>query len=165
MDQKKYNKYLDITKKITNYDERSQDLLQDILLNFQRSALFNTLSERERVFFLIRAIKNQYYSKNSYFYRDYVRPTGVKLDYEFEVEDKVEPEYPNLEWVKNRIEQLNWYEKGIFTLYIDLGTIEKVSKQTKIPLYSIHKSINKTKKFLKESWLIYIQNEDTEDFL
>ena len=117
------------------------------------------------MFFLIRAIKNQYYSKNSYFYRDYVRPTGVKLDYEFEVEDKVEPEYPNLEWVKNRIEQLNWYEKGIFTLYIDLGTIEKVSKQTKIPLYSIRKSINKTKKFLKESWLIYIQNEDTEDFL
>ncbi len=165
MDQKKYNKYLDITKKITNYDERSQDLLQDILLNFQRSTLFNTLSERERVFFLIRAIKNQYYSKNSYFYRDYIRPTGGKLDYEFDIEDKTEPEYPNLDWVKERIEQLNWYQKGIFTLYIELGTIEKVSKQTKIPLYSIRKSINETKKFLKDSWLIYIENEDTEDFL
>lgn len=160
MTQKQYDNYLKIANQVTGNDSRAVDLMHDVLIQLMKGNVFNTLPQRERVYFFIRAIKNQYYSKNSYFYRDYIKYDFKTIQTDVDIPDYQNDPKPSLEWVNECLNKLDWYEEKLFKLYLDLKSIDKVSKQTKIPIYSIRKTIKWTKEYLNQEWVKYVNSSD-----
>ena len=90
MNEKQYNNFKAISKKICNGDEKSEDLMHDVLLQLDKNKVYNTLSEKDQVFFFIRTISNQYRSNNSLFKRTYKK--YVFEEYVPKYHEKVEDE-------------------------------------------------------------------------
>ena len=64
-----------------------------------------------------------------------------------------EPEqYPTVEWVHKRLEFMNWFDRDIFLLWMELGSLKAVSKKTKIPHNSVGRYIKKVKIKLNKDW-------------
>jgi hypothetical protein len=101
---------------------------------------------------------NQFYSNNSAFYRQYRRMAFNEIT---NMSDTINEEYidtPDIQWIKETLsnETKNnpkfWYEEGIFNLYIEHKKIESLHRKTRIPKYSLRKTINEIKLFLKTKW-------------
>lgn len=158
MNQEEYNNLLEIAYRLSKGDHRTEDLVHDILANFLSTPVFKTLPKKERVFYFIRAFRNQFEGPSSYFKRDYRRWDFGRTDITIDPIQEEFEEKPSIEFVFKCLEELEWYERDLFHLYIKEGSIAKVHQKTKIPLYSLRKSINTSKSFIKQKWDIYIQN-------
>ena len=161
MNQTQYEKYKKIILKICKNDERSEDLLQDILLQLSSNVKYNALSEKERVFFFIRTVQNQYYSNNSSFQRTYRKYVFEQLPVNYDPKIEEYKEIPTLEWVEETLDkELNdnpdkWYEVGIFRLYLKHRKLEPIHRQTKIPKYSLRQTLKEMKEWIKIKWIEY----------
>jgi hypothetical protein len=109
------------------------------------------------MYFLTRTIYNQYYSNNSKFQRTYRRFSSEWIDIPDEIDEPYQ-ETPSVEWLNNLLEEElknnpdNWYNIGLFKLYMEHRKIEPIHKKTKIPRYSIRKTINEMKDWVKQKW-------------
>jgi len=162
MEYQTYKRYLQISKKICSNDERAQDLLHDTLIQLSTNARFNTLSTKDRVFYITRALQNQFYSNNSKFSRTYRKYQFDELPERYELVDTEYSEAPTMDWVNEMLnDELKsnptfWYKKGLFDIWMEHnGIIDRVHKQTHIPKYSIIETINDIKDFIKIKWLEY----------
>ena len=162
MDSKQYKNFKQIAYKICGGDERTEDLLHDVLFQLNKNKVYNTLSEKDQVFFFVRTISNQYRSNNSLFRRTYRKYQFEQLNPNIELVDEAYQERPTMDWIREMLEtelEVNpsfWYNKGIFELWIEnKGFIERIHKQTKIPRYSIIDTINEVKKLIHQRWKTY----------
>jgi hypothetical protein len=57
-----------------------------------------------------------------------------------------------LGWVHQQLENLSWFERDLFLMWMELGTLTQVSKTTTIPLNSVGRYINETKQKLIKLW-------------
>jgi hypothetical protein len=55
--------------------------------------------------------------------------------------------------------ELNWFNKQLFELYLTLGSLSKVSKQTRIPLTSVANYMRQSKAIVKEAILKRLKEE------
>jgi hypothetical protein len=158
MTTEQYNNYKKIALKICKGDERTQDLLHDVLLQLDSNTKYNLLDEKGRLYFFVRAISNQYNSNNSSFYRQYRRMNFGEIN---NIQDTISEQYvdtPDYQWIKETLnnETKNnpdfWYEEGIFNLYLEHKKIQTLHQRTRIPKYSLRKTINEIKLFLKTKW-------------
>ena len=63
---------------------------------------------------------------------------------------------PPMDWVREQLgneEHFTWYDQSIWTLWVELGTLISVSKQTTIPANTVSRHIRNINKKLKELWL------------
>lgn len=160
--ERRYREYKDLAKRITKGDERHIDLLHDILITLETNDKWNNLhTKEEQMYFLTRAIQNQYYSNNSKFQRTYRKfnadiISGLET---LEVPDEPYIERPSIEWVNALLENElkdnpeNWYNIGLFKMYMEHRKIEPIHKKTQIPRYSIRDTIKQMKSWLKEEWI------------
>lgn len=162
MKETEYNKYLKASKKITSNHELATDLMHDILIMLQKNNKFNNLSEKDRLFFFVRAMKNQFYSNSSYYTRTYKKYEFDELVEKNDMVEHIYDEEPTLDWIKETFEsELKknpdfWYNKGIFELWVKHdGFIERVHKQTKIPRYALKDTISYMKEWIKIKWKEY----------
>ena len=161
-----YKKYLQVATRITGGDQRSQDLLHDVLLQLSKNDTFDNLNNNDKLYYLTMALKNQFYSNNSHFKRDYRKYEFTELATNY---DDIVIEYeeqPTLDWVREVLQdELDkdkdfWYNKGLFELWLDnKGFIDRVHKQTHIPRYSIKDTIKQVQKLLRDRWMIYKNNQ------
>ena len=156
--EQRYREYRDLAKRITKGDERHIDLLHDILIQLGTNDKWNNLqTEQEQMYFLTRTIQNQYYSNNSKFQRTYRKFSSEVIDIPDEP-DVPYQERPSIEWVNNTLENElkinpdNWYNVGLFKLYMEHRKIEPIHKKTLIPKYSIRETIKQMKSWLKQKW-------------
>lgn len=156
--EQRYREYKQLAKKITGGDERYLDLLHDILIQFETNDTWNNLStKKEQMFYLSRALSNQFYSKNSRFQRTYRKFNTEAVDIP-EVPDEPYIERPSIEWMNQVLQQelennpQNWYNVGLFKLYIQHKKIDLIHKKTKIPKYSIRDTIKQMKLWIKNKW-------------
>lgn len=159
MTEKEYQKYRKIAIKICKNDERTMDLFHDVLIQLSTNQKFQELSEDQRKFFFIRAISNQFYSNNSYFYREYRQKNNTTQFSESHEQPETEYQEPlTMEWVQETLQKRleekpeDWYDVGIFRLYIEHKKLETIHRKTTIPKYSLRITINSMKKWLKEEW-------------
>jgi hypothetical protein len=158
MNQTQYNKLLEIALKICKNDQRTQDLVHDVMIQLFQNEKYNSLPEKEKLYFFVKTITNQYYSKSSKFYRTYKRMNVIEFDSQIDIEEYEYVDSPDIEWIKEELEkekQINpdfWYNAGLFLLYVENKKIETLYKKTRIPKYSIRKTINEVKQFLKDKW-------------
>lgn len=150
----------EITLNITKNKETCGDLYSSVveqLLN--KSHKLDKLSDQEKKYYFIKVLKINYNSKTSPYHYQYRKNNNQHIPLLEEItEDISDEEYietiPDIEWVEKRLEEdFDWYSRDLFMLWIELGTLTNVSNQTKIPLNSVGRHINKTKKKLRELWL------------
>ena len=154
-----YKEFRKIAIKMCSNDERTEDLLHDVLIQLATNDKFINLTGKTRTYFFVRSVANQFYSNNSHFYRNYRRmrpdelPASIK-----EIPDEEYIDRPSLEWVHKELEkELErdkdfWYDKGIFELYLKHKKLETLHKLTQIPKYSLRDTILKIKKWLRKKW-------------
>lgn len=162
MNQSEYDKYRKLILKICGQDEKAEDLLHDILIQLSTNVRYNTLSEKERVFFFIRTVQNQYYSNNSSFQRTYKKYIFEEYIPNYhELQEVRYYERPTMDWVEETLEQElkdnpdKWYEVGIFRLYLKHRKLEPIHRQTKIPKYSLRQTLKDMKEWIKIKWIEY----------
>ena len=144
------------TQKIIRDDEQLPDffhfVLEDILRHEHK---MDILKDKEKMYYFIRVVKNQFFSKTSpYFYR-IKRPLITSDDFDdslLDIPDEYKEDYPPLSWVHQQLEKEDWFYRDLFLLWIELGTFTAVSKKTTIPLNSVGRYINKIKKKLQKTW-------------
>jgi DNA-directed RNA polymerase specialized sigma24 family protein len=161
MTQTQYDKYKKIILKICKNDERAEDLLQDVLLQLSSNIKYNALSEKERVFFFIRTVQNQYYSNNSSFQRTYRKYVFEQLPVNYDPKTEEYKEIPTIEWIEETLDTElkdnpeRWYEVGIFRLYLQHRKLEPIHRQTKIPKYSLRQTLKDMKAWINNKWIEY----------
>jgi len=161
MNQSQYEKYKKIMFKICGNDEKSEDLLHDILIQLSTNVKYNALSEKERVFFFIRTVQNQYYSNNSSFQRTYRKYVFEQLPVNYDPKTEEYKEIPTIEWIEETLDTElkdnpeRWYEVGIFRLYLQHRKLEPIHRQTKIPKYSLRQTLKDMKAWINNKWIEY----------
>ena len=166
MNQKTYLKLQKIAYKICKNDENTNDLMHDVLLQLNTNKTYNTLSENDKVFFFIRAIKNQFYSNNSYHYKTYKKYVFQELPVNYDPKDIDYDELPTLDWITETLDNeltINpkfWYNHGIYTLYLQHKKLEVLHRMTKIPKYSLRITLKEMKEWLNNKWKQYKNYEN-----
>ena len=158
MVEKRYREYLELAKKLTKGDERHIDLLHDVLIQLGTNEKWNNLqTEQEQMYFLTRTITNQFYSNNSKFKKTYRNFSSEVIDIPDE-EDVPYQDRPSIEWINNLLDNElktnpdNWYNVGLFKMYMEHRKIDLIHKKTKIPKYSIRETIRQMKSWIKSKW-------------
>ena len=156
--ERRYREYKQLAKQITKGDERYLDLLHDVLIQLHTNDKWNNLTTKEeQMYFLTRTLTNQYYSNNSKFQRIY-RKFNIDSKEIPDVPDEPYEERPSIEWINILFEQElqtnpdNWYNIGLFKMYMEYKKIEPIHKKTRIPKYSIRQTIKEMKSWIKLKW-------------
>jgi len=154
---KNYYELLEICNKITKKDAYAGDLLNDVLLQLydKKEIKLNKLDDNNIKYYIIRCLTINWYSKNSPFYRK-VRRESMLYNELFEVNNLIENEdiitkHQVMEMVETEFTELNWFHKIIFEKYLTLGSLKKVSLDTRIPLTSIARYVTETKNNIKQN--------------
>jgi len=144
-----------ITYNITKNAD-TDDLFQSVIEQMlQRREYYNSIDEKSRVYIFVRIVKNNYFSKTSRYYYENKKQSLLSEPFDesvFALPDDEPTHEPTLEFVYTELDKMGWFERDIFLLWIELGSLKAVSKKTKIPHNSVGRYINKTKKELKRRW-------------
>lgn len=114
--------------------------LKDDIKQFCFLKLLETKKEINKGF-IFSFIYKTYIWQNGEFYRQLGRE--VLCDNFPDVED----DYDNIEI---DIEHLYWYKKEVLKLYAKIGNLRELSKQTHIPVASLHRTITDARKEIKQ---------------
>ena len=90
--------------------------------------------------------------KRSYEFGNYATLDNLIPDKTNEYDYESDIEFENkLKTIKEKLNKLFWYDRKIFELYLEFGSLRKVSAQTGIKYGAIHQTITKVKKQLNEN--------------
>ena len=139
---------------LKNKIELLDDLFQVSIEQFLKNKKVINLPDKERLYFFARIVRNQYNSNSSHYhytYRKHHFSDMIPIE-ELEIPDKeYEDNLINMDWVKNQLQNFDWYYSRLFELYIEEGcSVTKLSKRTTIPINSVSRDINKVRKELNK---------------
>jgi hypothetical protein len=143
---------------IVTHKDDADDLYQSVIEQMlKKPEQMDNIKDEQKIYYFIRVVKNNYFSKTSPYHYQMRKP--IENNYELKdnlIEDIEDIPYsedlPDIEWVKNELQTLDWFSRDLFLLWLELNTISNVSRQTQIPLNSVSRYITKIKKILKERW-------------
>ena len=140
----------------------SDDLFQHIwvkILELDHVKLEQIYSKGYLQFYIYRMIVNEARNPNNPFLVALKKDSVMAYNYgyieringyEYDIESDIEFE-TKLQKVKENLDKLFWYDKKIFELYIEFGSLRKVSAKTGIKYGAIHQTVTKVKKQLNEN--------------
>lgn len=147
---KNYNELKNICNKFSTPEE-VDDLLHLCIEQFMKNKKVHNIPDKERLYFFVKLVKNQYHSKSSSYHYTYRKYQFNEL-VEYDTPDvEYEETQFNLNWVKEELKKIDWYYGRLFELYIEEGcSVTKLSKRTTIPINSVSRDINKVRRHLKQ---------------
>jgi hypothetical protein len=154
---KNYYELLKICNKITKHDTFAGDLLNDVILQlYDRDNInLNKLDDNSIKYYIVKCLTINWYSKTSPFYRKVRRESSLYNEL-FDVANMVDDndlftEHHIMELVETEFTELNIFNKIVFEKYMVLGSLKKVSTDTRIPLTSIARYVKETKQIIKQN--------------
>jgi hypothetical protein len=154
---KHYYELLEICNKITKHNTLAGDLLNDVLLQLydKENIKLDKLDDNNIKYYIIKCLTINWYSKTSPFYRK-VRLESSRYSELFEVNNLIDDEnlftsHQLFDIMETEWTELNWFHKVIFEKYLTLGSLKKVSTDTRIPLTSVARYVKETKTLIKEN--------------
>jgi len=154
---KHYYELLEICHKITKHDTFAGDLLNDVLVQLydKKEINLSKLDDNSIKYYIIRCLTINWYSKTSPFYRK-VRRESTLYNELFEMSNLIDNEdiineHHMMEIVETEFTEMNWFHKIIFEKYLTLGSLKKVSVDTRIPLTSIARYVKETKTTIRQN--------------
>lgn len=159
-----YYELLEICNKITKHNSLAGDLLNDVILQlYDRDNIkLNKLDDNSIKYYIIKCLTINWYSKTSPFYRK-VRRESTLYNELFEVANLIDSEdifteHSMMEIVETEFTEMDWFHKIIFNKYLTLGSLKKVSVDTRIPLTSIARYVKETKTTIKQNTFKKLNN-------
>ena len=70
---------------------------------------------------------------------------------------------PDMVWVRTELDKMGWFEADLFTLWIEMGTLIDIHRETTIPINSVGKYIKEIKKDLYQRWINEKNKRDNEN--
>jgi hypothetical protein len=143
-----------ITKGYDNYDDLYQSVIEQLL---KKGNKLDDMDDKEKMYYFVRVVKNNFYSKSSPYYYQHIKNT-TRLNYERDITniDMVDEPYqedtPDIEWVYKELDTLDWFSRDIFLMWMELGSLTAVARQTTIPLNSVGRYIKEVKQILNDKW-------------
>jgi transposase-like protein len=137
-----------------------EDLRQEvayIVLQYDRKKISELEDKGKQVFkfWIVRICCNQTNSKYGKFGRMYATLIPVEDILKFvKEEEPIDNSQEVADGITKLIDELYWYDQEILKMYVELGSVRKVSKQTGIPHTSIFITIKKIRSCIK-SRLVY----------
>lgn len=137
-----------------------EDLRQEIayiVLQYDLAKIQELEEKGKQVFkfWIVRICCNQTNSKYGKFGRLYSSLLPVEDILKFvKEEETIDNSQEVFESISKIVEGLYWYDQEILKMYVDLGSVRKVSKQTGIPHTSIFITIKNIRKCIKQQ-LVY----------
>lgn len=155
---KNYTELLNITKKVVKNESEVDDVFQCVVEQvLLKDKKLDTIDDKQKLYYFIRVVKNNYYSKTSSYYYQYKKSSTHNLQFDETIYENIPVEpykenLPTMEWVNEQLKELDWFSRDLFLLWLDMGSLTAVSKQTTIPLNSVGRYIKDIKIILKERW-------------
>ena len=153
-----YYQLLSIAKKITKNHELTNDLLHEVILQLynKNNIVLEEYSNDQMKYYIVSVIRINWHSKTSPFYYKIRKESSnyVNIDDCFDLTDDTQLEFENQQ-LFDILEQswceLDWFRKSLFEMYLTLGSMKKVSKQTRIPISSISRYLKESKEQIKNN--------------
>lgn len=147
------SEYLSLCKRMGG-SSLGKDLYQEMLLILIQYNAEKILAIKCQRCFVVKILTNMWNSTTSPFFYKY-----KKNSYLHDSPDTIpEPAHENennideerLLQIEAELNNMHWYDKTIFLLYIECGSSRKLQAKTGIHYVSISKTVRKVKKILKE---------------
>ena len=138
-----------------------EDLFHEVIINLLDLPDEKIIEAKEKKylkFLFVKIAHNSWNSKHSPFYRKYRHNDetesidilrGLESDEDLNLEIKEDAFKDFTQEIKDKIEALDWYDKTLLKLYIDIGEFRKISVMTGIKYGAVQYTIQKTIKRLK----------------
>ena len=159
-----YYLLLSISKKYTKDDEWATELLHEIILQlYDKKEMKLQLDDESIKAYIIRCLMVNWCYPSSPFFKKFKnnRYTHVELKEAIHIMNQ-ESEIDShrfMEIMEEEFAEVNWFNKIIFEKYMVLGSLKKVSVDTKITLPSIGRYVKETKTQVKQKTIIRYENE------
>lgn len=163
-----------ISRTITKNDELSDDLLQEVLVQlYEKNEIkLDTYDDNSIKYYIVAVMKLNYFSKTSRFHYNIRKPNEKMIEFQpYHIMEFEEMEFDELtnEQILRILEiefgELQYYKKLLFTHYLTLGSMNKVSKLTTIPLVTVSRYINEIKNTLRENVLQKIKEIERRGYI
>lgn len=154
---RKYYELKSIAKKLTKDDDVAHDLLHEVIIQLYDKENINLKSyEDNSIKYYITAImRTNFYSKTSPFYYRIRKERILYVDINECLFMETEQEEFESELMYQLLEEnyaeLDWFRKSLLDMYLTLGSLKAVSRETTIPLTSISNYINQAKTQIKSN--------------
>jgi hydroxymethylpyrimidine pyrophosphatase-like HAD family hydrolase len=161
---KNYYQLLNISERITKHHDLSKDLLHEVILQLydRDEIILKSYDDNSIRYYITAILRTNFYSKTSPFYYKVRREHTMYVDLNSisEIESDQESfEVQNIyDILETEFSELNWFHKDLFTMYLTLGSLKKVSKKTTIPLPSISRYIKEARNEVKKNVLNKLNN-------
>jgi len=156
-----YYQLLSITKKITKNHQLSQDLLHEVILQLYNKGqiILQEYSNDQIKYYIVSVIRINWHSNTSPFYykirKDSSKYTNIEEIFDLADDTQLDFEKQQLfDILEQSWCDLDWFRKSLFEMYLTLGSMKKVSKQTRIPLSSISRYLKESKEQIKNTIFI-----------
>ena len=149
-----YYELLKIAKKYTKDDDWASELLHEIILQlYEQKEYEGKVDDKSLKYYIIRIIMVNWCFPSSPFYRKYKKNKFIDVDIMQVMNITTQENETDVHELMNILEtewsHTNWFNKIIFTKYLTYGSLKKVSKDTTIPLTSIKRYVDETRKTIK----------------
>ena len=137
-----------------------EDLRQEvayIVLQYDSKKIIELEEKGKQVFkfWIVRICCNQTNSKYGKFGRMYASLVPVEDIMKFvKEEEQIDNSQEVVDGISKIVQGLYWYDQEILKMYVELGSVRKVSKETGIPHTSIFITIKNIRKCIKQQ-LVY----------
>jgi DNA-directed RNA polymerase specialized sigma24 family protein len=154
---KNYYELLTIAKKITKGNQLSQELLHECIIQLydKEQIILEKYTDSQIKYYIVAIMRTNWFSNTSPFYYRIRRESAKYVDLKEVLEMEADQESFEKEQLLVILEEqfcdLNWFHKSLFELYMTLGSLSKVSKQTGIPLTSVSTYIKQSKAEIKSN--------------
>ena len=151
-----YYELLKIAKKITKGHQLSQELLHEVIMQLydKKNIVLQEYNDDQIKYYIVSIIRINWHSQTSPFYYKIRKETAkyVNIDDQFDLTDENQMDFEKEELLvilEQSWADLNWFHKSLFEMYLTLGSMKKVSKQTRIPVSSISRYLKESKELIK----------------
>lgn len=156
-----YYLLLGITKKITKNHELSSDLLHEVIIQLYNKSniVLQEYSDDQIKYYIVSVIRINWHSQTSPFYYKIRKESSkyTNIDDIFDLTDESQLDFEKEQLfiiLEESFCELDWFKKSLFQMYLTLGSMKKVSKQTRIPVSSISRYLKESKEQIKNNILI-----------
>ena len=159
-----YYKLLKIAHKYTDNDDWASELLHEVVLQLYDKKEYNLKLDDESIkSYIIRCLMVNWCYPSSPFYKKYKKDnfTHVKMNDAIQVmKNETEmDEHKFMDIMEQEFQDQSWFHKLLFEKYLTMGSLKKVSLNTKISLPSIGRYIKETRTQVKLSTFKRYNNE------
>lgn len=151
-----YYQLLTIAKKITKNHDLTQDLLHEVILQLynKENIVLREYCDDQIKYYIVSVIRINWHSQTSPFYYKIRKESSkyTNIDDMYNLVDDTQLEFEKQELfdiLEQEYSELSWFHKSLFELYLTLGSMKKVSKQTRIPVSSISRYLKESKEQIK----------------